>query len=1170
MIIRLLILMLFVAGCGGAAGVNPTSTSGPVSATEGVTLSTVVKAPATASASLSRSLKSVTNSVIPAQAGIPASRVSKATADISAIGAKCNFLNLDGSSVGEATADSSGKASVVVNPSAVDLTKGIGVECDFLGNSLKNFYATATALGSGGSANLGDTDAITTVSFQQALVPLGLKKLSPEFLQQVSSGSFQAWPMFQSIRDPLKDSSVVMGDGDMSQGAKAMVEAFAAGFGARAFRPEDIYDLSTGQAGMVAMANRYVPSVDFSKAAGHVNATLPMMANTLKSDVAEKYKGIENGFKNFGMFFGNQTADQIRDAKPDVMKEYFKTQADKFSSEGSAAFSTFNDPAKARVMAGFTKHWSSGSTLDYQALESFVDSASGLDASKAGNYSELVANQFKVSTGSTAKMDILAKDPGSMWTIFQNSGTNFLGAEGQQGIENLILLKMQQPTFFTGDALSTTRWCSANSNCLSGEICGDGRCLSSTVSVACKADGCPCDSGDDCDTGYCKSDLRCGLNPAVISDPYQYYSTPTVQMCSPTGQYCDANANCCSGYCNSHICSVQGIIDSGNSGGAVTLVSPVPSATGIGVSQTVRIRFYMDVSPASITSQTFQILQNNVAAAGGISFNSSTREATFTPSSPLQKEKTYTVRVSGVNTGYGYPVPDSSWSFATELNNFTCALSPINGASNIATNVTPTLVCSHALASYTFSESCGGAPQAGTVALSNSNKTATLTITDTSGLASQACTITAINSIDVNGRLVSSLQSNFTYGLGADNTAPTFAGSSGCVADSATAITCSWTAATDDSTAQGSIVYDVYRATSSGAQNFASATAATAAGAVNYQSTGLSPLTQYFFVVRARDATGNRDANVVERSATTILAAPTNFAAVAGNAQCDLTWTKSTGATGYKVFRSTSSGFTAEESNRITTTGDVAAYSNTSLTNGTTYYYKLAATSAGGDSSVTAQVSCAPVNPTPYVYAATAGGLSISTDGGATFTNKVTGSTNGVFVSGTNVYAATAGGLSISTDGGSTFANKTTANGLGSNTVFGVFASGTNVYAATFGGLSISTDGGATFANKTTANGLGNDYVRGHLFASGTNVYAATNSGVSISTDSGSTFTNKTTANGLGGNTVRGVFVSGTNVYAATSGGVSTSTDGGSTFTNKTTANGLGSNDVRDVFVAAP
>ncbi|MDX1959548.1 MAG: putative Ig domain-containing protein [Leptospiraceae bacterium] len=37
------------------------------------------------------------------------------------------------------------------------------------------------------------------------------------------------------------------------------------------------------------------------------------------------------------------------------------------------------------------------------------------------------------------------------------------------------------------------------------------------------------------------------------------------------------------------------------------------------------------------------------------------------------------------------------------------------------------------------------------------------------------------------------------------------------------------------------------------------------------------------------------------------------------------------------------------------------------------------------------------------------------------------------------IYAATAAGLSISTDGGTSFVNRTTANGLGSNTVNGLY-----------------------------------------------------------------------------------------------------------------------------------
>jgi hypothetical protein len=148
-----------------------------------------------------------------------------------------------------------------------------------------------------------------------------------------------------------------------------------------------------------------------------------------------------------------------------------------------------------------------------------------------------------------------------------------------------------------------------------------------------------------------------------------------------------------------------------------------------------------------------------------------------------------------------------------------------------------------------------------------------------------------------------------------------------------------------------------------------------------------------------------------------------------------------------------------------------------------------------------------------------------------------------VYASGNTVYAATTGGLSISTDGGSTWTNKTqanTSNGLGSNAVNGVYASGNTVYAATTGGLSISTDGGSTWTNKTqanTSNGLGNNDVRG-VYASGGTVYAATaGGGLGISTDGGATWTTKTITDGLVYNFVNGVYASDSTVYAVYGGG---------------------------------
>jgi hypothetical protein len=106
----------------------------------------------------------------------------------------------------------------------------------------------------------------------------------------------------------------------------------------------------------------------------------------------------------------------------------------------------------------------------------------------------------------------------------------------------------------------------------------------------------------------------------------------------------------------------------------------------------------------------------------------------------------------------------------------------------------------------------------------------------------------------------------------------------------------------------------------------------------------------------------------------------------------------------------------------------------------------------------------------------------------------------GVYAVGSTIYAATIGGLSISTNGGTSFTNYTTTNGLGSNDVRGVYAVGSTIYAATAGGLSISTNGGTSFTNYTTANsGLGTNALYG-VYAVGSTIYAATNGdGLSIS-----------------------------------------------------------------------
>jgi hypothetical protein len=58
------------------------------------------------------------------------------------------------------------------------------------------------------------------------------------------------------------------------------------------------------------------------------------------------------------------------------------------------------------------------------------------------------------------------------------------------------------------------------------------------------------------------------------------------------------------------------------------------------------------------------------------------------------------------------------------------------------------------------------------------------------------------------------------------------------------------------------------------------------------------------------------------------------------------------------------------------------------------------------------------------IYAATTGGLSISTDGGETFNNRLEGGVNGVYVRDGIIYAASESGVEISTDGGASWVQR--------------------------------------------------------------------------------------------------------------------------------------------------
>lgn len=86
---------------------------------------------------------------------------------------------------------------------------------------------------------------------------------------------------------------------------------------------------------------------------------------------------------------------------------------------------------------------------------------------------------------------------------------------------------------------------------------------------------------------------------------------------------------------------------------------------------------------------------------------------------------------------------------------------------------------------------------------------------------------------------------------------------------SMTQIDLSWSAASDNLTPVGSIVYEICRATSPGGCGTFTATHTTAAGATNFSSTGLTAGTTYYFVIRSRDQANNTSTVSGEISAMT-------------------------------------------------------------------------------------------------------------------------------------------------------------------------------------------------------------------------------------------------------------------------------------------------------------
>ena len=164
---------------------------------------------------------------------------------------------------------------------------------------------------------------------------------------------------------------------------------------------------------------------------------------------------------------------------------------------------------------------------------------------------------------------------------------------------------------------------------------------------------------------------------------------------------------------------------------------------------------------------------------------------------------------------------------------------------------------------------------------------------------------------------------------------------------STTQVTVTWNAVT------GASHYRVYRATSAGGTKTALGSWQTARSYADASAT--AGTTYYYFVVAAVDASGTRPStyssyNTGYRAVVAIPAPPTGVNAADGSSTANVavTWTASSGAASYSVWRGTSSSSASAASiaSGLTST----SHNDTSATPGVRFYYWVKATNAAGTS----------------------------------------------------------------------------------------------------------------------------------------------------------------------------------------------------------------------------